>query len=471
MSYEWVASRRAYCGLVVAQCLGAFNDNAFKMIVSLAATERGLVDGNPFGELALVGAVFVLPYIVFSGWAGALSDRFDKRKVLVVAKGFEVVAVLLGIVALLDGRVGSLVVALGVLGVQAAFFSPAKYALLPEHFAGTSLSRANGGLELGRYLAVIGGSVAGSATYTLAFAAPLVVGGGLLLIALVGAVAAAAIPAKASSTPRTGVPARPLRTVVCNLSALARSPPLLGAVLALTCFEFSATALIFVLLVLGADQLGLSELQAGLLAALAGAGVGVGGLAAGIASRHARDLRVVPLSVLIMGLAVVAISCLGHNLLATATLVTIAGASGGGILVPLNSYLQDAADGGHRGATIAANNFLNMLGVLSASGLLWLLGEFWGLPTVTILLAIGGALLALSPLALCLSRVTAAERLPSIFPLRKGVGTINDVGSLDRPADKGIGVDAGGRGLLDLDLCVNGAEDAAKAHCQLHLRD
>src|SRR4051812_31499854 len=71
--------------------LGAFNDNFFKIIVSLLVI-RAHVGGSAGRDLSIVGATFVLPFLVCSGWAGQFSDVKSKRTVLVVIKVFEVLA-------------------------------------------------------------------------------------------------------------------------------------------------------------------------------------------------------------------------------------------------------------------------------------------------------------------------------------------------------------------------------------------
>ena len=43
-------------------------------------------------ELSIVSAVFILPFLLFSGYAGQLADVYSKRTVLVVTKSLEIVA-------------------------------------------------------------------------------------------------------------------------------------------------------------------------------------------------------------------------------------------------------------------------------------------------------------------------------------------------------------------------------------------
>src|SRR5271154_1062316 len=114
------------------QFLAAFNDNVYKMIVSVGAVELAanqLLGGR---YLALAGAVFVLPFLLFAGYAGQIADRFSKTRVLQCTKAFEIAIMTAGIAALHARSVNMLLVVLFLLAAQANMFSPAKYGILPE---------------------------------------------------------------------------------------------------------------------------------------------------------------------------------------------------------------------------------------------------------------------------------------------------------------------------------------------------
>src|SRR5438045_7414690 len=85
------------------QFLGAFNDNLFKIVVSTLAVH--LVAADHAGrELSIVSAVFILPFLLFAGYAGQLADVYSKRTVLVVSKPLEIVATGLGLVEFYFGH-------------------------------------------------------------------------------------------------------------------------------------------------------------------------------------------------------------------------------------------------------------------------------------------------------------------------------------------------------------------------------
>src|SRR5579863_1133858 len=81
------------------QFLGAFNDNAYRLIVSLRAVDIVAQKDQSGKYLALAGAIFVLPSLLFTGYAGHLADALSKRRVLIAVKFFEIAVMSLGILA------------------------------------------------------------------------------------------------------------------------------------------------------------------------------------------------------------------------------------------------------------------------------------------------------------------------------------------------------------------------------------
>src|SRR5262245_37830457 len=95
---------RSFWGLTATQFLGAFNDNLFKQLVLLlavggaaAAAGGNAAGGNVAGQArggpdlqSLAMFCFALPFLLFSGFAGYLSERYSKRRVVVTCKVAEI---------------------------------------------------------------------------------------------------------------------------------------------------------------------------------------------------------------------------------------------------------------------------------------------------------------------------------------------------------------------------------------------
>ncbi|HLG41894.1 MAG TPA: MFS transporter, partial [Planctomycetota bacterium] len=130
-----------FLGYLGAVFFTAFNDNLFRWGVAIHLIKR---IGDPAqGQFvqAMVGVLFILPFILFSPYAGALSDRFSKRSVIVAAKLSEIIVMGSAFLGVLGDWVLYPVVFF--MGAHSAFFGPAKYGILPEMVDRDRLVRAN----------------------------------------------------------------------------------------------------------------------------------------------------------------------------------------------------------------------------------------------------------------------------------------------------------------------------------------
>ncbi|MDP7302897.1 MAG: MFS transporter, partial [Pirellulaceae bacterium] len=97
---------RSFLGMMATQFLGAFNDNLFKQLMLLLAIPVGAAAAVEKDRQAVATIVFAIPFILFSGYAGFLSDRFSKRRIIVLAKVAEIVVMMLGLIAFLQFQLG-----------------------------------------------------------------------------------------------------------------------------------------------------------------------------------------------------------------------------------------------------------------------------------------------------------------------------------------------------------------------------
>src|SRR5262245_22824334 len=206
-------TRRGFRALLGAQFLGAFNDNAYRAMVSLAALggAGGLSSNAPDRSLlvAAAGAVFVLPYLLFSTYAGWLADRFSKQRVILAAKAAEIGVMAAAWPALALGDPRLMLGVLFLLGTQSAFFSPARLGIIPELVPESDLSRAYGAMEMATFAGILAGASGGGllfASFGGSSVTRIVCPVTLLLVSLAGVALAARVPRTAS--PAGGRPFR-----------------------------------------------------------------------------------------------------------------------------------------------------------------------------------------------------------------------------------------------------------------------
>src|SRR5579884_2869993 len=101
--FSQLLRKRGFQAFLWTQFLGAFNDNLYKIIVSMRAVEVAAGAGTEY--LSLAGAVFVIPFLLFSGYSGHLADAVSKRKVLIGVKVFEVGVMLFGLAVFFSTRI------------------------------------------------------------------------------------------------------------------------------------------------------------------------------------------------------------------------------------------------------------------------------------------------------------------------------------------------------------------------------
>ena len=387
-SYGGLLRIRGFPPLLATAFLGALNDNLYKIVVSLMAVNLGAASGDTH-YLALAGALFVLPYLLFSGYAGWLADAFSKRTVLIVTKSFEIVAMLAAFAALSSGNLDLMLAVIFLTALQASFFSPAHYGILPELLPEKELSRANGLDELCIFVAIILGTTAGAALYGLWQDQIQLIALVLVAIAVLGTVSSFGIGRVPQPTTHRKFVLFPWSEVFTGLKHLAGNRALKLTVLGITYFWFLGALLQLGVILFGKQALGLDDARAGLLLAAIAIGVGLGSAAAGRLSGDKVELGLVPLGSIGIGISALLLAWSPPSFgLALASLILL-GFSGGLFVVPLNANLQQRSPADERGRLIGTTNFLNMLGVLLASGALWLFSDALKLPAPEMVLVIG----------------------------------------------------------------------------------
>jgi acyl-[acyl-carrier-protein]-phospholipid O-acyltransferase / long-chain-fatty-acid--[acyl-carrier-protein] ligase len=365
---------RRFLPLLVTQTLGALNDNLFKnALVVLAlfqAAERGPV------LVALSGGVFILPYVVFSALAGQLADRGEKARLIRITKLFEIALMVLAAIGFLTGSLALLMTVLFGLGVQATFFSPLKYAILPDHLREEELVAGNGLIEAGTFLGILTGTVAGGALMLLDGGGAVVSAAGLG-VAAAGFVAALRVPPAPAADPTLRLGWNLPRETLALLREARGNGPVWLAILGLSWFWTIGATLLAEFPILAKETLAADGSVVTLLLTVFALGVGAGSIACAKVLNGEVSPRLVPWAALGITLftadfAFAALAAAGDPRLATAAGVLAApigwrmladlfllAACGGLYSVPLYAIVQEWSPAAHRARMIAANNVAN----------------------------------------------------------------------------------------------------------------
>jgi acyl-[acyl-carrier-protein]-phospholipid O-acyltransferase / long-chain-fatty-acid--[acyl-carrier-protein] ligase len=367
------------------QFLGAFNDNVYKIIVSFYAIR----ELGPGRGLPLAAGLFVLPFLLFSGWSGHVGDALSKRTVLIAVKFWEVLAMGLAVPALVSGRIDLMLLVLFMMGAHSTFFSPAKYGLVPEIVPDAEISRANGLLEMSTFAAIILGTSLGGELFERWHDAPWRLGVVVLLIAIVGVITSFGIPKVKAAKPAQRFSFNPVGEIGKGIARLYPDRTLWATVVGISYFWMIGALLQQVLIPWGQESFGVGEAAATRLYTFLAIGIGVGSLMAGRWSGNKVELGLVPIGAIGLGVfSLFLVPAVPHYVVASIVLVVL-GFSGGLFAVPLNALLQQKPADDEKGRVLATNNVLNTVGMLAAAFLFWLFEDQIGLSLNQIIIGTG----------------------------------------------------------------------------------
>jgi acyl-[acyl-carrier-protein]-phospholipid O-acyltransferase/long-chain-fatty-acid--[acyl-carrier-protein] ligase len=367
--------RLGFWSLIATQFQGAFNDNGLKFLVIYLIVERNLPQAQRDRFILLVGALFAVPFILFSLAGGYLADRYSKRSVTIGTKIFEIGVGLFAIVALATGNLAMEAAAVFLISTQGALFGPSKYGLLPELLPANRLSWGNGIIELGTFLASI------TAVMFAGFLADAFRGhhqwSGVTFLAMTmaGLLSSLGISRVPAANPSREFRANPFADLGGQLRIIAADAVLCWAVVSNTYLWFLAALLQFVIVVYGHDALHVSETEISYLQAAVGIGIGIGSVVAGYLSRGRIDHRLVPLGAIGMTLFGFLVSQHGLGIWAVRADLCFLGVFGGFFAVPVNALIQHRPAPELKGGVIAAANLLSFVGVFFAAGIYFVLSS------------------------------------------------------------------------------------------------
>ncbi|MGL4463336.1 MAG: MFS transporter [Planctomycetia bacterium] len=374
-------SNRSFLAMTGVQFLGAFNDNVFKQLVLLLCVDVAAKAGGADHYQSIAQIVFSLPFILFSGTAGFLADRFSKSRIIFVCKLAEVGIVLAGMAAFGLHSLFGLMVVLFCMGSHSAFFGPSKYGILPETVRSEDLPRANGLFLMTTFLAIIFG-VALAGALKEAFNDSLWIASAFCLI-FAGSGVAAALMVRAT---RAALPSLRFHADAVFLDRLTvrllKSDWRMTQVLMVSSsFWFVAGVVQTTVNSFGRNQLKLGDGATSLLGAAIAVGIAGGAVLAGKLSGGRPNFTLVRVGAWGLFGGLVLLSLPGLN-----RAPSLVGPIGAGFVlfllgvftamfaIPLQVFLQARPPKDQKGRVLGAMNLINFIGILAA-------GMFYGVCT------------------------------------------------------------------------------------------
>ena len=406
-------SQRRFAPFFWVQFLGAGNDNLFKFAFTVMVTYQLHVSWLPPESAGLViGALFILPFLLFSATSGQLADKLDKAVLIRFVKTLEIGIMLLAGWGFIAHNVPALLLCVALMGLHSTLFGPVKFAYLPQHLSERELTGGNGMVEMGTFVAILLGNVAGGLMIAIPETGARDTAWACVALAVLGRALAQAVPVSAPTDPTLKINWNPFSETWRNLLLARQNVVVFRSLLGISWMWFFGAVFLSQFPSFARNVLHGNEQVASLLLVVFSIGIGTGALLCEMLSRRHVEIGLVPLGAI--GMSVFSIDlyfasralppALGLSLsqfidqaahwrvMADLALLSL---FAGIYSVPMYALIQLRSQPTHRARIIAANNILNALFmIVSSIGVGLLLGLHFTIPQVFLIVGLLNAVVA-----------------------------------------------------------------------------
>ncbi len=377
--------QRRFAPFFWTQFLGAANDNLFKFAFTVLVAYQVQVSWLPPAMAGLViAALFVLPFLLFSATSGQLTDKFDKTTMIRFTKWLEIAIMVAAAVGFMTQQIPLLLACVFLMGLHSTIFGPVKYAYLPQHLNERELTGGNGMVEMGTFVAILLGQVAGGLLIALPQSGARLVATGCVAVAVLGRVTAQFVPSTPATDPGLRINWNPVTETLRNLKLAHGQIVVFRSLLGISWMWFFGAVFLANFPAFAKEVLHGDEHVASLLLVVFSIGIGTGSLLCEVLSKRHVEIGLVPLGAI--GMSVFAIdlyfasralppaAALGVSaflaqpahwrVLADLALLSL---FAGLYSVPMYALIQLRSQATHRARIIAANNILNALFMIVSS--------------------------------------------------------------------------------------------------------
>jgi 1-acyl-sn-glycerol-3-phosphate acyltransferase len=377
--------QRRFAPFFWTQFSGAANDNLFKFAFTVMVTYQLSVGWLPPAMAGLViGALFILPFLLFSATAGQLTDKLDKTVMIRFVKNLEIAIMVIAAYGFYADQVLILLLCTFLMGLHSTLFGPVKFALLPLVLSERELTGGNGMVEMGTFVAILMGNVAGGLLVAIANVGHETVAVACVTLALMGRVMAGYIPKVPATDPGLKINWNPISETLRNLKLAHGNLVVFRSLLGISWMWFFGAVFLSQFPSLAKEVLHGNEQVASLLLVVFSIGIGTGSLLCEVMSRRHVEIGLVPLGAIgmsvfsvdlyfassglpasgIMGLSAFMAEPAHWRVMADLALLSL---FAGLYSVPMYALIQLRSQATHRARIIAANNILNALFMICSS--------------------------------------------------------------------------------------------------------
>jgi len=405
--------QRRFAPFFWTQFSGAANDNLFKFAFTVMVTYQLQISWLPPAMAGLViGALFILPFLLFSATSGQLADKYDKRTLIIFVKRLEMLIMALAAWGFFSANIPILLGCTFLMGLHSTLFGPVKFAYLPHHLNERELMGGNGMVEMGTFVAILLGNVAGGLIIAMPEIGAHHVGFSCIGVAILGRVVSHYIPASPATDPGLKINWNPFTETVRNLKLAHGNLVVFRSLLGISWMWFFGAVFLSQFPSFAKEVLHGNEQVASLLLVVFSIGIGTGSLLCEVVSRRHVEIGLVPLGAIgmsvfaidlyfasrglppspVMSLASFVAQPAHWRVMADLALLSL---FAGLYSVPMYALIQLRAQVTHRARIIAANNILNALFMIASSVIAGtLLGLGMTIPQIFLLVGLANAVVA-----------------------------------------------------------------------------
>lgn len=389
-------TQRRFAPFFWTQFLGAANDNLFKFALTVMVTYQLTVSWLPASLAGLViGAVFIFPFLITSATSGQLTDKWDKTRMIRLVKNFEIVIMLLAGFGFYTENVVVLLVCVFLMGLHSTLFGPVKFAYLPQVLNEREITGGNGMVEMGTFVAILLGNVAGGLLVAMPEVGHTYVALACLAAAVLGRITAQAVPSCPATDPDLVINWNPISETMKNLRLAHTNIVVFRSLLGISWMWFFGAVFLSQFPSFAKEVLHGDANVASFLLVIFSIGIGVGSLMCEMLSKRHVEIGLVPFGAIgmsvfaidlyfaTMAIPVASVSAVGSQAAQTGLSVSSFLASpyhwrvmadlallalfAGLYSVPMYALIQLRSPASHRARIIAANNILNALFMIASS--------------------------------------------------------------------------------------------------------
>ncbi|MFZ2858623.1 MFS transporter [Acidovorax sp.] len=405
--------QRRFAPFFWTQFSGAANDNLFKFAFTVMVTYQLSVSWLPPAMAGLViGALFILPFLLFSATSGQLTDKYDKTRMIRFVKNLEIAIMLVAAGGFMAGNVPVLLLCTFLMGVHSTLFGPVKFAYLPQVLSERELTGGNGMVEMGTFVAILLGNVAGGLLVALPGIGHTTVAVVCVVLALLGRAVAQFIPTVPATDPGLKINWNPFTETWRNLRLAHENIVVFRSLLGISWMWFFGAVFLSQFPSFAKEVLHGNEQVASLLLVVFSIGIGTGSLLCEVLSRRHVEIGLVPLGAIGMSVFAIDLYFASRSLAASEVMplaaflaqpahwrvmadLALLSLFAGLYSVPMYALIQMRSRPTHRARTIAANNILNALFMIASAVIAGaLLGAGFTVPQVFLFTGLANAVVA-----------------------------------------------------------------------------